>query len=83
MRTSAHLFSERNGYRNGSVSRGPKILLQTRITNPPGEGLQRWRYRVRVRVLQAVLLTWRNGNLCTAHIYFVARTGFQGHIRFP
>ena len=29
-------FKIRSGYRNGSVSRGPKTLLQTRITNPPG-----------------------------------------------
>ena len=25
-----------SGYRNGSISRGPETLLQTRITNPPG-----------------------------------------------
>ena len=32
--------------------------------------------RVRARVLQTVLLTWRNGNLCTA------QADFQEHIRF-
>ena len=84
-------FLERSDYRNGSVSRGPKTLLQTWITNPPGGGLQRWWHSskdwvkgwVRVSVLQAVLLTWGNGNLCTVHIYFVTCADFQEYICFP